>query len=158
MPKPIWGIERFDLFKGLNVMEIREVKKIATKVCFEKGDIITDVNTISREVYVLIEGRVEIVSLNGISLYRMSNGETFGELALVPNIKRTAVAIAREQSWVLIINIHHLESLGDEFPDINQKVQHNLVQSLAIKLARANKLIELLKKELSKSLKNSQQV
>jgi len=156
MPKPIWGIEKFDLFKGLNVMEIREVTKISTKVCFEKGDIITEVNTTSREVYVLIEGRVEIVSLNGISLYRVSNGETFGELALVPNIKRTAVGIAREKSWVITINIHHLESLGDEFPDINKKVQQNLVHSLGIKLARANKLIELLKKELAKSLKNSQ--
>jgi len=156
MSKPIWGIENIDLFKGLNVMEIREIKKIATKVCFEKGYIITEVNTSSREVYVLIEGRVEIVSLNGISLYRVSNGETFGELALMPNIKRTAVGIAREKSWVIIINIHHLESLGDEFPDINKKVQQNLVHSLGIKLARANKLIELLKKELAKLLKNSQ--
>ena len=155
MTKPIWGIEKFDLFKGIKPMELHEITKITTKVSFEKGDIITDVNKTSRDVYVLISGRVEIVSLSGVSLYRVSTGETFGEMAIVPNIKRTAVAIAREQSWILIMNIHHLETLGEEFPEIFKKVYNNLVNSLGIKLARANKLIELLKKELTKLTKQN---
>jgi len=150
----IWGIEKLDLYRNLNAMEIQEISKISNKVCYQKGDIITDVNNKSREVFALIEGRVDIVSLHGISLYRVSKAEIFGELAMVPNIKRTAIAIAREESWVLVLNINHLETLGEEYPEIYQKVYRNIVQSLGIKLARANKLIELLKKELSKSLKN----
>ena len=153
MAKP-YRLEKLDLCKGLNAMEIQEINKISTKVLFKKGDIISDVNNKSRDVYVLIEGHIDIMSLHGISLYRVSNGEIFGELALVPNIKRTAVSIARVDSWVLILNINHLESLGDECPSIQNKVFSNIVQSLGIKLARANKLIELLKAELSKSLKN----
>ena len=149
-----YRIEKIDLCKGLNAMEIQEISKISTKVRYQKGDIISDMNNLSRDLYVLIDGHVDIMSPHGISLYRVSNGEIFGELAMVPNIKRTAVAIARVESWVLVININHLEALGEEVPDIYRKVYLNVVQSLGIKLARANKLIELLKTELSKSLKN----
>ena len=153
MSKIVWRLDKLDLCKSLNAMETQEVSKISTKVCYQKGDIITDMNNKSRDVYVLIDGRVDITSLNGVSLYRVSANEIFGELALVSSIKRSAVAIAREESWVLILNINHLESLGDEFPKIYKKVYQNIVHSLGIKLARANKLIELLKTELSKSLK-----
>ena len=154
MAKPIWGLEKFSLFKGLNASEIQEITHIVNKNLYKKGDIITDQSIKSRNVYVLIEGRVDIISINGVQLYRISNGEIFGELAMVPNIKRSAVAIARVESWVLVLNINHLEALGEETPDIYRKVYLNVVQSLGIKLARANKLIELLKTELSKSLKN----
>jgi len=154
MEKKVWGLVKLDLCNGLNAMEMQEISKITNKFNFQKGDIITDVNNKSRDVYVLIEGRVDIVSLNGVSLYRVSNGEIFGELAVVPNVKRTAVAIAREESWVLLMNFNHLEALGKQFPDVYTKVYQNIILSLGIKLARANKLIELLKTELTKSLKN----
>jgi len=154
MAKGLYKLDKLDLCKSLNAMEIQEIGKISSKVCYEKGDIISDMNNKSRDVYVLIEGQVDIISLHGVSLYRVSNGEIFGELALVPNIKRTAVAIARAESWVLVININHLEALGEESPAVYKKVYQNIVLSLGIKLARANKLIELLKTELSKSLKN----
>lgn len=153
MTSTIWGLEKFTLFKDVNAMEMREVAKICNKISYQKGDIITDVKDTSHDIFVLIEGRVDIVSLNGISLYRVSPGEVFGELAMVPNIKRTAVAIAREDSWVLVMNNNHLEKLGEEYPDIHKKVYQNTVHSLGVKLARANKLIELLKTELTKSLK-----
>lgn len=153
MAKTIWGMNRFELFNGLNAMELQEIQKISTKVQYQKGDIITDATPKANDIYILIEGRVDIVSLNGVSLYRVSNGETFGELAVVSNVKRTAVAIAREDSWVLVLNLNHLESLGEQQPDIYRKVYRNIIQSLGIKLARANKLIELLKSELAKALR-----
>ena len=96
---------------------------------------------------------MDIISLNGIQLYRISKGEIFGELALVPNLKRTAIAVAREDSWILEMNINHLESFGNEHPDVYLNVNTNIVNSLGIKLARANKLIELLKSELAKNLR-----
>ena len=107
-----------------------------------------------RDMYVLIKGSVDVVSLGDVPLYRISRGEIFGELALLSSIKRTAAAVCREDSWVLVMNINHLESLGEEHPHIYRTVSDNLVQSLGVKLARANKLIELLKTELAKVLKD----
>jgi len=153
MAKPIWGLEKFSLFKGLNASEIQEITHIVNKNLYKKGDIITDQSIKSRNVYVLIEGRVDIISINGVQLYRISNGEIFGELALVPNLKRTAVAVAREDSWILVMNIKHLESFGEEHPKIFPIISTNIVNSLGIKHARANKLIELLKTELTKNLR-----
>lgn len=155
MAKTIWGMNKFELFNGLNAMELQEISKISTKVQYQKGDIITDAGAKGNDIYILIEGRVDIVSLQGVSLYRVSNGETFGEMAVVSNVKRTAVAIAREDSWVLVLNLNHLESLGEQNPDIYRKVYRNIIQSLGIKLARANKLIELLKSELAKALRKT---
>ncbi len=153
MSKGIWGIEKYDLFKGLNPSELQEITKIINKSHFKKGDIITDQSSKSRDVFLLLEGSVDIISLNGIQLYRISKGEIFGELALIPNLKRTAIAVAKEDSWILEMNITHLESFSSENPNAYTIISKNMVNSLGIKLARANKLIELLKTELTKSLR-----
>jgi CRP-like cAMP-binding protein len=154
MSKVAWGLDRFDLCKGLNAMEIQEIAKISKKVHFNKNEIIASETDATRDIFVLIVGSVEIISLNGVPLYRISSGESFGELALVPNIKRTAKAFSLEDSWILVLNMNHLEKLGEEYPDIYKKVANNLVISLGTKLARANKLIEILKTELGKALKS----
>ncbi len=154
MSKAIWGLDRLDLFRGLNPMELQEITRIAKKIRFDRNDVIADMRGECRDVYVLIEGEVEITSPNGVSLYRIAPGETFGELVLAPGLTRTARAVSREESWVLILNIAHLESIGEEFPAIYRTVSGNIVRSLGVKLARANKLIELLKSELGSALKN----
>ncbi|MFC1538749.1 Crp/Fnr family transcriptional regulator [Candidatus Latescibacterota bacterium] len=153
MTKAIWGLEKFDLFRELTANDIQTVTQIADKKTYEKGDIITDQNSKAKELYLLIDGKVDIISPNGIQLYRITNGETFGELALAQNIKRTAIAVAREKSVVLVLNMSHLDSFGIEYPEIYKTLTNNIVKSLGIKLARANKLIELLKSELIKNLR-----
>ena len=153
MSKAIWGLEKLDLFNNLNPMELQEITKIANKVFYHKGSIITDKDNKSRDVFVLVDGSIDIVSLKGVPLYRISKGEVFGELAMISSIQRSAVAVSREDSWVVVLNINHLEHLGEEYPDIYSKVTKNLVHSLGVKLARANKLIELLKEELTKAIK-----
>jgi CRP-like cAMP-binding protein len=153
MAKAMWKLEKLDLFRGLNAMEVQEVTKISTKVRYDQGALVISKNS-DRDVYVLIEGSVDIISPGNVPLYRVSRGEIFGELALLPSIKRTASAVCREDSWVLVMNINHLESLGEDNPHIYRVISDNLVRSLGVKLARANKLIELLKTELAKALKD----
>jgi len=153
MAQGLWRLEQFGLFAGLNATELQEISSIVNKTQYKTGDIITSQGDKTRNVFVLIDGRVDIVSLTGIPLYRISKGEIFGELGLVPNLKRSALALAREDSWILTININHLETFGINSPDVYQKVNKNIVNSLGVKLARANKLIELLKMELSKNIK-----
>ena len=153
MSKAMWGLDKLDIFKGLNAMEMQEIAKIVSKVRYGKGDVVAEQDN-TRDVYMLIDGSVDIVSLGGVPLYRISKNEVFGELALVSSIKRSAVAVCREDCWIMVMNINHLEKLGEEFPGIYRTVFLNLVQSLGIKLARANKLIELLKTELGKALKS----
>ncbi len=153
MAKAIWGLERFSLFKGLTANDIQTITQIANKTTYEKGDIITDQNSKARDLYLLIEGKVDIISPNGIQLYRITTGETFGELALTKNIKRTAIAVAREKSVLLVLSMNHLESFGIEYPGIYKILSDNIVNSLGIKLALENKLIELLKSEIIKNLK-----
>ena len=153
MSKAIWGLETFSLFKGLNPTEVQSVSPIVTKRSYHPGDIITDQNSKSRDVYILLNGRVDIISLGGMPLYRISNGEAFGELALINGLKRTAIAVSRDESIVLQLNISMLESFGEEHPAIYRIISGNIVTSLGIKLARANKMIELLKTELEKTIR-----
>jgi len=152
MAKALWGLDKLDLFKGLNAMEMQELSKIVSKVRYVKGDIIAEEEN-SREVFVLIDGSVDIMSQSGVPLYRISKSEAFGELSLVASLRRTARAVCREDCWILVMNINHLETIGDEHPEIVRIVSGNIVQSLGVKLARANKLIELLKTELARTLK-----
>ncbi len=154
MSKAIWGLEKFSLFNGLTANDIQAVTQITEKVIYEKGDIITDQISKSPNLFLLIEGNVDIISPSGMQLYRIAAGETFGELALAEHLKRTAIAVARTKSVILVLNMNYLDSLGQEYPEVYKTLTKNIVNSLGVKLARANKLIELLKTEIAKNVKS----
>ncbi|HEX2999090.1 MAG TPA: hypothetical protein VHR86_02480, partial [Armatimonadota bacterium] len=73
MSKALWKLEKLDLFRGLNAMELQEVARIATKVRYNRGDPVISGNS-DRDVYVLIEGSVEVVSSGNVPLYRVTRG------------------------------------------------------------------------------------
>ena len=66
MAKAIWGLEKFNLFKEITATDIQSITQIANKRTYEKGDIITDPNSKSRDLFLLIDGKVDIISPRGI--------------------------------------------------------------------------------------------
>lgn len=153
MHKPAVGLDQCDLFTDLNPMELQEVTKLTTKTSYHPGDVIAELDNDIPEIFVVLYGTVDIVSLKGVSLYHASTGEMFGESAAVRGLRKTGRAVAREECQVLSLPLNHLDNIGIENPGIVKAIEKNIMHSLAVRLARMQKLVELLKSELARAVK-----
>src|SRR3954451_5551333 len=72
------------------------------------GDVIFEEGSTGRELYVVLDGTVEIAKMNGASkttIVTLGKGEFFGEMAVIDGSSRSATAIAAApQTKVMRIN------------------------------------------------------
>jgi CRP/FNR family cyclic AMP-dependent transcriptional regulator len=64
---------------------------------FDAGDVIFEEGSTGRELFVVLEGQVEIAKISGASksvLVTLGKGEFFGEMAVIDGSSRSATAIA----------------------------------------------------------------
>ena len=64
---------------------------------FDAGDVIFEEGSTGRELFVVLDGQVEIVKINGGGksvLVTLGRGEFFGEMAVIDGSSRSATAIA----------------------------------------------------------------
>ena len=151
MAETIWDIKSLSLFDGLNPAQVHNLIEIAQKTEYKKNTIITRYGEKSREIFILVKGRAEIISGRGASLYFLKEKETFGEIGFVSGLDRTANVIAREDSLVLSINHNLLENISSTHPEIKNILLQNMVRSLGAKLVQANHRIEGLVIKLKES-------
>jgi CRP-like cAMP-binding protein len=73
------------------------------------GDVIFEEGSTGRELYVVLDGAVEIAKMNGASkttIVTLGKGEFFGEMAVIDGSSRSATAIAAAAS-TKVIRINH---------------------------------------------------
>ena len=151
MAETIWDIKSLSLFDGLNPAQVHNLIEIAQRTEYKKNKIITRHGEKSREIFILVKGKAEIISGHGASLYFLKEKETFGEIGFVCGLDRTATVIARKDSLVLSINHNLLENISNTDPEIKNVLLQNMVQSLGEKLVQANRRIEELVFKLKKT-------
>jgi CRP/FNR family cyclic AMP-dependent transcriptional regulator len=75
---------------------------------FDVGDIIFEEGSTGRELFVVLDGRIDIVKLDGATkttIVTLGKGEFFGEMAVIDGSARSATAIAAApKSRVMRIN------------------------------------------------------
>jgi CRP/FNR family transcriptional regulator, cyclic AMP receptor protein len=75
---------------------------------FDVGDVIFEEGSTGRELFVVLDGRIDIVKMNGASktvVVTLGKGEFFGEMAVIDGSARSATAIsAAPKTRVMRIN------------------------------------------------------
>jgi CRP/FNR family cyclic AMP-dependent transcriptional regulator len=64
---------------------------------YEVGDVIFEEGSIGRELYVVLDGKIDIVKITGATrttIVTLGKGEFFGEMAVIDGSSRSATAIA----------------------------------------------------------------
>jgi CRP/FNR family transcriptional regulator, cyclic AMP receptor protein len=108
----------------------------AGTVLFQEGDA-------GREMYVIHSGKVELrrrMKDRDALLAVLPAGEFFGEMAIVNNRPRSATAVVREDSWLLVIDSRTFEAMIRGKAEIAVR----MIKALAGRLQQANQQIELL--------------
>jgi CRP-like cAMP-binding protein len=107
-----------------------------------QGDVIFKENDPGTEMYVIIQGQVEIRKATGPSsaktLTILQKGDLFGEMAIIDKLPRSASAVAVEPTRLLVFNEKLYESMVALNPDFARKMN----KVLSERIRRANAIIQ----------------
>jgi len=139
-------LKQCDIFFQFTPTQLEMVANICQEATFQKDDLIFRENTDSKELYVIVQGEVDIFvdpSLVGTMetgsenkvIATMRRGQSFGEVALVDEGIRSASALATQKDTnLLIIPRDKLIMLCDTYPQLGYRLMYNLAADLAMKI------------------------
>jgi CRP-like cAMP-binding protein len=110
---------------------------------YANGDMIFSQGDLGTEMYIILEGEVEIIKhINEEShvLSHLEKGDFFGEMALLEAVPRTADAVAKTDVKALVIN----GSRFDEMLRKNPEIAVRIIRKYSKRLREANTLLERL--------------
>jgi CRP/FNR family transcriptional regulator, cyclic AMP receptor protein len=152
MGKYINSLLESDLFYNLTSTQVELIEGLAEEQTYETGEIIFEENSHGNELYMILQGQVEIIVSAGIIKPEEGNvsptpavianlwrGQSFGEVALVDEGIRTAGARAALPSTRLLrIPRKKFLMLCNTYPDLGYRVMFNLALDLAQKIRNAD--------------------
>ncbi len=109
---------------------------------FEPGQVIFREGETGEQMFIIIQGEVEIRKKTSMDTARTLStfkpGDVFGEMALIENKPRSATAVAIKASRMLIMNEPLFLAMIERNPDFARK----MIQVLSERLRKANLLIQ----------------
>jgi len=157
-------LKQTDIFYGMNATQLELVSNLCQERTFSAGEIIFPEGAASDELYVIIQGEVEIQvnpalvskpeasSLPASTIATLRRGQSFGEIALVDQGLRSATARSGQNNTrVLVLPSEELRSLCQTYPPFGYLLMFNLAADLALKMRSTDLLIreELLYRPLN---------
>ena len=140
-----------DLFNQLNAVQLDLIDAICEEQVFQKGDVIFQENSHQAELYLIINGIVEILINPGLVTAATSDtpqqeliatlriGQCFGEVALVDEGLRSATAqVGQNNTRLLCISRDRLLTLCSSYPELGYQVMKNLAAELGQKIRSSN--------------------
>ncbi|MGA8048179.1 MAG: cyclic nucleotide-binding domain-containing protein [Dermatophilaceae bacterium] len=143
----VWREVEDGLLRGADVSSVLDglgatgVRKLTAKGFMLKvsGDtLVTKAGYGEREMYVVLDGTLEVLSTSGRRIAVLGRGDLFGELAFFRDDgRRTASVRSVSDCQLLVLRRHFLQELGTSDPDLALQLHFNLGRLLAERLVRA---------------------
>lgn len=127
------------LFAGLRPAQARIVVLMGEIKRFAPGETIVRRGEMGDEMYVIIQGAVEVYAGAGAerrAIARQHRGDVFGEMGLVRRHERSADVVAVEPVEVLAVSERFLQRIQLRYPRIASKVFLNLTRIVSDRLQR----------------------
>ena len=138
----LWFLENFNLFKGLNEENKKELSRITSMRELNKNEPIYFASDPSTSIFFLKTGRVKIVKYSSEGkeniLTLINPGEIFGEMAFLDEKERTDFAITIEPALICAINKNDLSEFINKIPSLNIK----LTKLIGLKLKSFSERVE----------------
>jgi CRP/FNR family transcriptional regulator, cyclic AMP receptor protein len=138
-------LRQADIFYEFTLTQLELIASICTEQTYGEGEIVFEENTTGSELYVIVDGEIEIQvdpSLIGKrdasepqTIATLRRGQSFGEVALVDEGNRSARArAAQPETRLLIMPREKLMLLCDSYPHLGYRLMRNLAGDLAMKI------------------------
>lgn len=143
-----------DIFQGLDERHLRTIGTICHEVSFQEGETIVEENAPSDELYVIVDGEVEIlvdpktidveggVESTPAGIVTLGPGQTFGEMGLVDYGLRSASAqVASKETRLLALHRADLNRLCEEDHELGYRLMRNIAAELAFKIRNTDLML-----------------
>jgi CRP/FNR family cyclic AMP-dependent transcriptional regulator len=137
-------LKQSDIFYQFTPTQLELVGNLCQEAVYNSGEIVFQENSSSKELYVIVQGEVDILinrSTTGdlekkeTAVARLRRGQSFGEVALVDEGLRSASArAAQKDTRLLVIQRDKLIMLCETYPQLGYRLMHNLAADLAMKI------------------------
>lgn len=111
-------IEKVPIFEGASQEFIKETILNLRPVVFTPGDYIVTAGEVGYDMFFISKGTVDVVSADGSTTYAtLSDGQFFGEIALLLSMPRTASIIARDYCDLYRLDKETFDRILERYPD-----------------------------------------
>ncbi len=149
-------LSKIPIFKDLSRKEIRSVERILHKRSYKPDEVLFNEGDPGVGMYIIEEGRINItIGTEKKLLAVLSNGEFFGEIALLSETPRTATATAKSNCTIFGFFQSDLFGLLETNPRMGNKILHRLAQMIGDRLRFSNLENQQLKQKIAKLEKKS---
>jgi ATP/ADP translocase/HEAT repeat protein len=118
-------LKRAPLFSSLSLDQLHTITIQLTERTVEPGEVIMHEGDHSRELYLVVSGKVDIVRGHGASahtVFTYATGGYFGERAIFENRPRSASAVAVESGVLLVLSPEHFRQVILQEPAISFEI------------------------------------
>ncbi|MDM8536314.1 cyclic nucleotide-binding domain-containing protein, partial [Desulfobacterales bacterium HSG17] len=125
----IYLLKKTSLFSGLAGETLRPIAESFVDQKVQKNDIIFSQGDAADSFYLILSGTVQ-VSIDGKPVRKMSDGDCFGELALLEYLPRSATVKALDNCKIMKLGKEDFLDLIHEYPEISMGLMQTLSKRL----------------------------
>jgi len=141
-------LSKTSLFKDISYDQLSDITQFCERMFMNEGDmLIAEDDTGNSDIYILIEGNVEIVSNNtkltsGEVVLSHEDKEIFGEISWLTNAKRTAGVRCYKGAEVIRIDGSKLMRYLEAKPDVGFIVTRRIAETLSQRMEESDRLLK----------------
>jgi len=128
------------LFKGFSITDMIIMAQIAQEVSFEAGHVLFRVGDPGDALYLILEGKVDIVNENDKLLVSVEPPGCFGEVAVLDKKGRSATARCVDECRMLMITSKDFQEILEEYPALYKNIVYLLTSWLREDQTRAKEV------------------
>ena len=115
------SVARVPLFARLDAIAIASVAQLLKPRSVSANQAIVRRGDVADSMYFIMEGEVEVELTP--SPVRLKQGDFFGEIALVENIRRTATVLSLTDCRLLVLETADFGRLTDQIPELKEEIK-----------------------------------
>ena len=132
------------ILEGLTDAEVRKLTAKGFMIKVDAGTLVTRTGNGEREMFVVLDGALEVRTESDLRLDVLGTGELFGELAFFRDDgRRTATVAALSECHLLVIRRRFLDELARTDPKLALHLHFNLGRILAERLVRVERRVQI---------------
>ncbi len=142
-------LKQGDVFYQFTQTQLELVSNLCQEKTYHAGETIFEENSNSKELFIIIQGEIEILINPGvvgakeknekISIATLRRGQSFGEIALVDEGLRSATArVKTKEVRLLLIPREKLIMLCETYPQLGFRLMYNLAADMAMKMRNSD--------------------
>src|SRR5688572_28572888 len=117
------------LFAALTKPELQEVLQAADQIEAEPGQELITEGRVGHEFFLILEGEATVVK-GGKEIQSLTQGDYFGELALLDQGQRSATVVAKTPMTLLVVGQREFAGLLQNVPGLAAKLLPGLARRL----------------------------